>query len=91
MATSIKIKDSTKKQLDELQARILLEFGIKLNHQEIMERVIRLGSENINLVMMETKPLTKEKVDHILSLSQDFGIKTDPDLIDDILYGGEND
>lgn len=88
MASSIKIKNHTKSELDKLQAEILVKYGKKLTQQDLIELLLQIGKENIHnhftQVPMEEK---KKGLKKMLNKSSSWGIETNEDMIDEILYG----
>lgn len=87
MATSIKVTDDTKRELERLQAKILLEFGKKYNQQELIDLLVRLGYNNIHLIRTTQKSITPDTLTRIKSLIGPWDIETDPEVIDAELYG----
>lgn len=89
MASSIKLKDTTKEELEKLQARLLLEFNKKLNQQEIIDILVSYGKENPELLLSPIKPIETSLFRKIENLISSGEIDTDPDIIDNLLYGDQ--
>ena len=87
MASSIKLKDSTKKELERLQARLLLEFNKKINQQEIIEILVSHGAENPELLLREHTPIDPSIFRKIEKMISTGDISTDPEIIDKMLSG----
>lgn len=90
MSTSVKVTDTTKSRLEELQAEIRLETGQNVTQQELLERIVTESYESkdelINSFRNTFEPLSKEEIDQWLSGTVDSGIETREEDIDDILY-----
>ena len=87
MTTSIKVTDITKRDLEKLQAKILLEFGKKFNQQELIDLLVKLGSRNFDLLLKPKRSIQPELITKIKSLIKPWDIETDPEIIDKELYG----
>ncbi len=87
MASSIKLKDTTKIELEKLQARLLLEFNKKLNQQEIIDILVSHGKENPELLLKRSTPIDPSifrKIEKMISTGDTI---TDLNIIDNMLYG----
>ena len=87
MASSIKLKDSTKEQLEKLQARLLLEFNKKLNQQEILDILVSIGKENPEILLVPNIPVESKMFREMEKLISSGQLETDPEIIDNMLYG----
>lgn len=87
MATSIKIKDTTKRELEKLQAKLILDYGKKYSHQELIDLLVKLGNNNLELIISSPKTISKATFNEIKSLIGSWKIETDPDIIDEEIYG----
>jgi hypothetical protein len=91
MSTSVKVTDTTKSRLEELQAEIRLETGSKVTQQELLERIVTDSYESkdelIESYRDDFEPLSEAEVDQWLSGTVDSGVETTEDEIDDVLYG----
>jgi hypothetical protein len=87
MTTSIKVTDLTKRNLERLQAKILLEFGKKFNQQELIDLLVRLGDNNLNLILASPIKHNFATIARIKSLIGPWKIETTPEIIDNELYG----
>ncbi|MFP8953296.1 hypothetical protein ACLI4Z_10035 [Natrialbaceae archaeon A-arb3/5] len=92
MTTSIKVTDTTKSRLEELQAEIRLETGENVTQQELLERIVSDSYESkaelIDSFRDEFEPLSDEEIERWLSGTVDSGVETKEEDIDDVLYGG---
>ncbi|QCW01750.1 hypothetical protein [Natrinema pallidum] len=91
MSTSVKVTDRTKSHLEELQAEIRLETGRKVTQQELLERIITETYESkdelIDSFRDDFEPLSDDEIEQWLSGSSDWGVETNEDGIDAVLYG----
>ena len=89
MATSVKIRESTKSDLERLQAVILLETNKKYSQQDLLDILIKFGHDNLDDLMEKTiiKSINEDDIIDIQSLSRSWGVDTNPDMIDEIIYG----
>ena len=84
MATTIKINDDTKKRLDRLRARLLLQ-GKKFKQDELIDFIVTLAEMNPLLLNQEVyKGPTTEEQNRFFSLTFKAG-KTSKS-IDEVLY-----
>ena len=87
MASSIKVSDHTKRSLEKLSAKLLINYDLKFTQQEIIDLLIKFGESNVEL-FPEPKMMPKTGVfDKIKRLQRPWKIETNPELIDDMLYG----
>ncbi len=84
MASSIKIKNETKIELDKLQAMLILKLGRKISQQDLIEILVKNGTKNVN-ELIEFRPLEPSIINDILALASSSKIKTNPDMLDDLL------
>ena len=91
MATSVKMDEETKSQLERLQAEIKLKTGTKVTQQEVLERLVERAvdskAELVDSFRDEFVPLTEEEIEAFHEGMIDSGAETDEEDIDDILYG----
>ncbi|WP_254864075.1 hypothetical protein [Halovivax gelatinilyticus] len=91
MTTSVKVTDTTKSRLEELQAEIRLETGRNVTQQELLERIVTGTHASTETVIDsfrdEFEGLPEKEIDRWLSDTIDSGIETNEDDIDDVLYG----
>lgn len=94
MATSVKIDESAKDRLEELQAEIRLETGRSVTQQELLGRLIREGYESREKVVDSYRDdfdgLSEAEIEQWLSGTGSWGDSESelPDVDDDI-YGDE--
>jgi len=91
MATSVKIDETVKSRLEELQARIKLETGRKVTQQELLDRLVTDAyddrEEFVRGFRDEYEPPTDEEIEVLLTPTISSGVETDEDDIDEVLYG----
>ena len=91
MATSVKMDEETKSQLERLQAEIKLQTGTKVTQQEVLERLVERAvdskAELVDSFRDEFVPLTEAEREYFHEGMFDSGTETDEEDIDDILYG----
>lgn len=91
MATAVKMDESVKDKIEEMQAEIRLETGRNVTQQEILERIVtdayESRSEFIDSFRESTVPLSETEKEKLRESRFDSGVETDEDDIDDILYG----
>ena len=85
MASSVKVSNQTKIELDRLQAEILLKFGEKLTQQEIIDILVRIGLDDPSKLVFSRSKFNKAKMKRILELSEHWPTKTNPDILDEML------
>lgn len=87
MASSIKIKKETKIELDKLQALLTIKTGRKISQQDLIDILVKNGNKNVeNLI--DFKPLNLANIETILDMSSFSKIRTNPDMLDDLLARG---
>ena len=87
MASSIKISDQTKHDLDKLLATLMIKYDKKFTQQEIIQLLIKLGTMNMELLLSPMKSPTDATIDNLKKLQKPWKMATDPDIIDEMLYG----
>jgi hypothetical protein len=91
MATSVKMDDETKSQLERLQAEILLETGEKVTQQEILSRLVERAVESradlIDSFRPDRVPVSDAEREAFHEGTVSSGVETTEEDIDDILYG----
>ncbi|MFB6177258.1 MAG: hypothetical protein ABEI99_08980 [Halobaculum sp.] len=91
MATAVKMDETTKSQLEELQAEIKLKTGKKVTQQELLARLVESATESraefIDSFRDTASDLSEEELAGFNSGMISSGVETDEDDIDDILYG----
>ena len=87
--TSVKLSEASKEGLDRLQARLTL-MGYKLTKEEVLEALIRAGSEKPAAVIEQLYgarfPIPEKQVQAMVDSAEDWGPSSWRD-IDRILYG----
>ncbi|MFW6437000.1 MAG: hypothetical protein ACOCYZ_05150 [Halococcoides sp.] len=91
MATAVKLDDSAKDRLEELQAEIRLKTGDSVTQQELLSRIIddaySSRQDIVDSFRDSAVPLTDEQTEILEASRIRSGVETDEDDIDDILYG----
>ncbi len=91
MSTTVKLSRNDKERLERLQALITLKAGQKLSQNEILSRLIDEAlerGEEFVLQFSEAKlPISDAEYEKILSLTEDWGIETSWQQVDQTLYG----
>ncbi|AWR94071.1 hypothetical protein [Acidianus brierleyi] len=87
MATTIKVKDKTKLDLESLRAEILLKSNIKLTMEELQDYLISFAIDNkesfFDYVMKKFKMKNYEKMKEAI---KDWGIDTSNIDVDSVIY-----
>ena len=84
MASSIKVKKETKRELDKLQAKLTIKLGRKISQQDLIDILVKNGNKNVeNLIDYE--PLNQAIIEKILDMSSFSKIRTNPEMLDDLL------
>lgn len=91
MSASIKVTDTSKSRLEELQAEIRLETGRNVTQQELLDRIIATTYESkdelIDSFRDDFEPVSDDEIEAWLSGSSDWGVETTESEIDELLYG----
>jgi len=91
MTTSIKVEDHTKRKIDHLQAQLFLETGKRISQQRLMELLAEWGMNNFQILkqLLLDCPilLSPDEIAKYQKYQTITGVKTDPNVIDDTIYG----
>jgi hypothetical protein len=91
MATSVKMDEDTKSDLEELQAQIRLETGKRVTQQEILARIVdravQSKSELVDSFRDELEPIGDDERDAFHAGMIASGVETSESDVDDELYG----
>ncbi|MGQ4554907.1 hypothetical protein [Halobellus sp. GM3] len=91
MATAVKVDESAKSRLEELQAEIRLRTGEKVTQQELLTRLIDDAYESREAVIDSfretTVPLSAAEKEAMREGRISSGVETDEGDVDEILYG----
>jgi len=91
MATSVKMDEETKSEIEELQAEIRLETGRKVTQQELLARLVDRAVESradlVDSFRDEFSGLSEEEREAFHEGTVASGVRTTEDDIDDVLYG----
>ncbi len=85
MATTVRIKESDKAELDKLQATILLRSSKKLTYDELLHYLL-IHSKN-NVIEAIIDDISDQNIDwdyHLKNIGE-YGV-TDSSNIDDVIY-----
>ncbi|BES82889.1 hypothetical protein [Pyrodictium abyssi] len=88
--TSVKLDTASKKLLEELQARILLETGVRYRLQDILAAALRLAAKKRDEIIAELqggwKPLSPKEAEKLLEEHSFEGPEDASTRIDEVLY-----
>lgn len=91
MTTAVKVDDSAKSRLEELQAEVRLRTGTKVTQQELLSRLIDEAYESreevIDSFRASTVPLSAGEKETMRRGRISSGVETDEADVDDVLYG----
>ncbi len=91
MATSVKMDEETKDQLERLQAEIKLQTGVRVPQQEILARLVEDAIEStadlIDSFRDERVPVSDAARTAFHDGQIASGVETREEDIDDVLYG----
>jgi hypothetical protein len=89
MTTTVKLNDQIKREIENLQAQILIKQNRKLTQQEIMEKLIEFALKfaiNIFGSLEENKPVEEDYAWKMLDNPLKWGIKDSSTTLDEKLY-----
>ncbi len=93
MSTSVKIDKEDKEKLDQLQALVTLRARRKTTQQEVLSALIgeayARGDEFAEKLARDVAPMPDREYEKILSLVEDWGVKTSWTDVDEMLYGSK--
>lgn len=89
MATSVKIDDPDKQDLDRLQAEYVVRTGRRISQQELLAILIRRGRRELDAIVDAYPKWTPAERRRVMSLPVKTGIRTREEDIDRTLYGAE--
>ena len=91
MATSVKMDEETKTQLERLQAEIRLKTDQRVTQQELLTRLVETATESkmefIDSFRPDHVPVSEEQREAFHEGRISSGVTTTEDDIDEILYG----
>ena len=90
MATSVKLSERDKKELDRLQAKLTMQTGEKRTQQEILAALIAKALDDetvLDAIAPVWRPLTDPEFQKVLSMTSDWGVATRWQDMDRQLYG----
>jgi len=91
MATSVKMDEETKTQLERLQAEIRLKTDQRVTQQELLARLVETATESkaafIDSFRPNRVPVSEQQRDAFQDGRISSGVTTTEDDIDEILYG----
>jgi len=89
MTTTVRLNDQLKREIENLQAQLLINQHRKLTQQEIMEKLIEFALKftvNIFGTLEENKPVEDDYAFKMLDKPLKWGIKDSSINIDEKLY-----
>ncbi len=91
MTTTVKIDPEFKKEIDKLQAKVIMKTGEKITQQELLVRILRFVLKNesdfFKNFIFDWQPLSDSEWANIKSYITDFGVSTEEKTIDTEIYG----
>ena len=91
MATSVKMDEETKTQLERLQAEIRLKTNRRVTQQELLTRLVETATESkaefIDSFRPDHVPVSEAQREAFHDGRISSGVTTTEDDIDEILYG----
>ncbi|MHB8634204.1 MAG: hypothetical protein ACYDBQ_09600 [Thermoplasmatota archaeon] len=89
MATTVRVRDEDKRDLDALQARLVLAEGRRLPLDELMHRVVRVAGAHEGELTESAPAPSREKVKAFMAGTGNSGHPANEEDIDAHLYGEE--
>jgi len=93
VAVSIKVRESTKRRLERLQADLASKGGKDLSFQELLDVIVKYASTHTADILGETSPirfpLSAAARRRLHNRTYDFGGETSEEEIDRVLYSDE--
>jgi len=93
MTASIKVTDTSKSRLEELQAEIRLETGRNVTQQELLDRIIATTYESkdelLDSFRDDFEPVSDDEIEAWLSGSSDWEVETTESEIDEVPTANE--
>lgn len=92
MPTTVRLRDEDKAALDALQARYTLATGERISLSDLLGLIVGLAEEHEDEIILEDRApeLSDEEIAAYLDASTDWGVETSEEMIDEVLYGGED-
>ena len=91
MGTAVEVDAEAKARLEELQAEIRLRTGSEVTQRDLLSRLIDDAYESRDAVVDSFRdsplPLSAAEREAMQGGRISFGVETDEDDVDDILYG----
>lgn len=91
LTTTVKIDPEFKKEIDKLQAKVIMKTGEKITQQELLVRILKFVLTNevefFKNFIFDWQPLSDSEWDNIASYITDFGRPSKEETIDSELYG----
>ena len=92
MATTIRVEEDVKKELDKVLGLVQSETGERLSQGQLLARLLRFARQNEGRFLAADqpwRPWTRAQLAERLASQQDWGVETDSSDIDDVLYGDD--
>jgi len=95
MPTTVKIDPEYKKEIDKLQAKVIMKTGEKITQQELLARILQFIIRNeedfFKNFIFDWKPLPDKEWEKMKAYITDFGKVTKESTIDTEIYGDQFD
>jgi len=91
-ATTVRVDEATKRDLDRMQGLIQAETGVRLTHSELLARLLSVArrheAELLRSGEAEWRPPTRDQLERLLAPARKVRVRSDASRVDDVLYGG---
>lgn len=89
-STSVRLDARTKSELDRFQAEASLRRGRRVSHAQLLAELLEFVREReAEFHGRAWKPFSKAEQRRFLRMGVRTGVRTRPEEIDEVLYGGE--
>ncbi|OLS20756.1 MAG: hypothetical protein HeimC3_39120 [Candidatus Heimdallarchaeota archaeon LC_3] len=94
LSSTVKIDETLKKEIDKLQAKLILKLGQKISQQELLRKVVNYVIKNekkfFDNFILTWDPMSDDEWNSLTAFITDFGYETSEETIDKELYGDKN-
>lgn len=91
-ATTVRVDEHTKRDLDRIQGLVQAETGTRLTHSELLARLLRVARRHEADLFRggeaDWVPPTPTQLEALLAPARRVRTRSDAARIDDVLYGG---
>lgn len=90
MATSVRVEEAVKADLDRLQGLVQAETGERLSHSDLLARLLKIARRHEDEMMAEHedwRPMSAQELDRFLDRLTVTGVATNVRNLDEDLYG----